>query len=68
MLGSIIRVNTKYYLQALLEESKYETKKKKMEDINNDLDPILSDNETDSDSGNEADNEIDDGSNSEQGI
>ena len=66
MLGSIIRVNTKYYLQALLEESKYETKKKKMEDINNDLDPILSDNETDSDSGNEADNEIDDGSNSEQ--
>ena len=41
-------------------------KKKKMEDINNDLDPILSDNETDSDSGNEADNEIDDGSNSEQ--
>ena len=68
MLGSIIRVNTKYYLQALLEESKYETKKKKMEDINNDLDPILSDNETDSDSGNEADNEIDDGSNSEQWI
>ena len=66
MLGSIIRVNTKYYLQALLEESKYETKKKKMEDINNDLDPILSDNETDSDSGNEADNEIDNGSNSEQ--
>ena len=66
MLGSIIRVNTKHYLQALLEESKYETKKKKMEDINNDLDPILSDNETDSDSGNEADNEIDDGSNSEQ--
>ena len=68
MLGSIIRVNKKHYLQALLEESKYETKKKKMEDINNDLDPILSDNETDSDSGNEADNEIDDGSNSEQGI
>ena len=66
MLGSIIRVNTKYYLQALLEESKYETKKKKMEDINNDLDPILSDNETDSDSGNEADNEIANGSNSEQ--
>ena len=66
MLGSIIRVNTKHYLQALLEESDYETKKKKMEDINNDLDPILSDNETDSDSGNEADNEIDDGSNSEQ--
>ena len=66
MLGSIIRVNTKCYLQALLEESKYETKKKKMEDINNDLDPILSDNETDSDSGNEADNEIANGSNSEQ--
>ena len=64
MLDSVIGVNKKYYPQTLLEECKYEIKKKKMENfINDNLDLSLSDNETDSDSGNEVDNESDNGSN-----
>ena len=65
MLGSVIRVNRKYYPQKLLEECIYEIKKTKMENIINDnLDPSSSDNETDSDSDNDTDNEPDnDGSN-----
>ena len=52
MLDSVIRANKKYYPQTLLEECKYEIKKKKMEKfINDDLDSSSSDdgsdNETD---------------------
>ena len=55
MLGSVIRANKKYYSRTLLEECKYETKKKKMENfINHDLDPSSSD-----ESDNESDNELD---------
>ena len=61
MLDSVIMVNEKYYPQTLLEECKYERKKNKIESlINDDLDLSLSDNETDSDSVNEADNESND--------
>ena len=64
MLDSVIGVNKKYYPQTLLEERKYEIKKKKMENfINDNLDLSLSDNETDSVSDNEVDNESDNGSN-----
>ena len=62
MLGSVIQVNKKYYLQTLLEECKYEInkKKKKKENlINDNLDLSSSDNENNSDSDNEADNETD---------
>ena len=59
MLGSVIRVNKKYYPQTLLEECKYVIRKNKMENlINDDLDQSSydeSDNETD----NESDSEID---------
>ena len=55
MHGEDVKVNKKYYPQTLLEECKYEIKKTKMENfINNDLDPISSN----SDSDNEADNEF----------
>ena len=55
MLGSVIRANKKYYSRTLLEECKYEIKKKKMENfINHDLDPSSSD-----ESDNESDNELD---------
>ena len=64
MLDSVIGVNKKYYPQTLLEECKYEIKKKKMKNfINDNLDLSLSDNETDSVSDNEVDNESDNGSN-----
>ena len=60
MLDSVIRVNQRYYPQALLEECKYEIKKNKMENlINDDLDPSSYD-ESDSESDNETDNESDD--------
>ena len=53
--------NKKYYPQTLLEEFKYEIKKKKIENyINNDFDSISSvesDNEPDSDESNGPDNE-----------
>ena len=48
MLDSVIRGSKKYYPQILLEESKYEIEKTKMENlINDDLDLQSSDNETD---------------------
>ena len=56
MLDSVIRVNKKYYPQALLKEGKYEMKKNKMENlINDDVDPSSSyesDNESGSDESN----------------
>ena len=54
MLDSVIRANKRYYSQILLEECKYEIKKTKMENlINDDLEPSLSDDESDSESDNE---------------
>ena len=58
MLDSVVRVNKKYYLQTLLEEFKYETKKNKMENlVNDDLDPSSSDNESDHESDNDESND-----------
>ena len=49
ILDSVIKVKKKYHPQTLLEECKFEIKNTKMENlINNDLDPSLSDDETDS--------------------
>ena len=60
MLDSVIRVNKKYYPEALLEECKCERKKYKMENlINHDLDLSLPDNESNNESDNECDNESD---------
>ena len=64
MLGSVIRVNKKFYPQILLEECENEIKKTKMENlINDDLEPSSSDDESDNgcDSGsdNESDSETD---------
>ena len=60
MLDSVIRVNKKYYPQALLEECKYVIRKNKLENlINDDLNPSSSDesdNESDNESVNESDN------------
>ena len=56
MLDSVVRVNKKCYPQTLLEESKYEIKKTKMENFINDDGDVqsnLSDNETENDSDNE---------------
>ena len=62
MLGSVIRVNKKYYSQTLLEECKYAMRKNKIENlINDDLDLSSSDesdNESDNKSDNESDNDI----------
>ena len=58
MLDSVIKVNKKYYPQTLLEKCKYEIKKNKMENlINDDLDPISSDNESDNESDNDESND-----------
>ena len=55
---SVVRVNKKYYPQALLEECKYEIKTNKIENlINDDLDPNSSHNGSDSEPGNESDND-----------
>ena len=52
VLNSVIRVNKKYYPQTILEECKYEIKKKKIVNlIDEDLDPSSSDQ-----SDNESDN------------
>ena len=60
MLDCVTRVNKMYYPQTLLEECKYEIKKKKMENlINDELDSSSSDecnNEPDNESDNESDN------------
>ena len=56
MLDSVINVNKNYYTQTLSEECEYEIKKTKMGSfINVDLDPSLSDYETDNESDNESD-------------
>ena len=64
MLDSFIRANKKYYPQTILEECKYEIKKSKMENLNNDdLDPSSSgecDNGSDSEFDNGSDSETDD--------
>ena len=60
MLGSVIRVNKKYYPQTLLEECKYIIKNNKIENhINDDLDLSSSDNESDNEFDNESDNGAD---------
>ena len=60
MLNSVIRAIKKYYPQTLLEKCKYEIKKNKMENLDNDdLDPRSS-NESDYESDNEFDNGSDD--------
>ena len=59
MLGSVIRVNKKYYPQTLLGECKYVIRKNKMENfINDDLD-LSSSDESDNESDNETDHEPD---------
>ena len=58
ILDSVIRVSEKYYPQTPLEECIYEIKKTKIEYLmNDDLDPSLSDNDTDNESDNDTDNE-----------
>ena len=53
VLESVIKMGKKHYLQTVLEECKYEIKKRKMENfINDDFDPSASD-ESDNDSDNE---------------
>ena len=63
VLDSVIRVNKKYYPQALLEECKYVIRENKMENlINDDLDLSSydgSDNESDNESDSESDSETD---------
>ena len=59
MLGSVIRINQKYYPQTLLEECKYIIRKNKMENlVNDDLD-LNSSDESDNETNNESDNEFD---------
>ena len=56
MLDSFVKINN-YYHQTLLEECKYEIIKTKMENfINDDLDLISSDDETDNEFDNEPEN------------
>ena len=57
MLDSVIRVNKKYYLQTLLKDSKYETKKNKIENLINDDFYSSSLDESGNDSGSEPDGE-----------
>ena len=60
MLESVIKINKKCYPQTLLEECKYEIKKKIIENlINDDFDSISSD---------ESDNEQSNGSNNKESI
>ena len=56
MIDSVIRVNKKYYPQAVLEERKYVQEKIK---IVNYIDEDLENSESDSDSNNEAESDID---------
>ena len=55
MLDSVIKANKKYYPQTLLEECKFEQKKIKLEKL---IDDYL-EKESDSDSNNEAEPDID---------
>ena len=58
MLDSVTKVNKKYYTQLLLEESKYEIENTKMENlINDDLEQISHDDETENESDHESNNE-----------
>ena len=58
MLDSVLKVNKKYYPQALLEECKYVIKKDKIENlINDDFESSSSDNESDNESDNNESNE-----------
>ena len=58
LLDSVIKVNREYCPQILLEEYKYEIKKTEIENlVNDDLEQISCDDESDNDSGNESDNE-----------
>ena len=59
MLDSVIRVNTEYYLQTLLEECKYVVRKNKMENLINDVLDLSSSDESDNENENESDNESD---------
>ena len=56
MIDSVIRVNKKYYPETVLEESKYVQEKIK---IVNYIDDDLEKSESDSDSNNEAESDID---------
>ena len=56
MIDSVVRVNKKYYPQALLEECKYTQEKIKIENYIND---DLEDSDSDSDSNNETESDID---------
>ena len=59
MLDSAIRVNKEYYPQTLLDECKYVIKKKKMENLINDVLDLSSSDESDNETGNKTDNESD---------
>ena len=56
MLDSVIKANKKYYPQTRLEECKYTQEKIKIENYIND---VLEDSESDSDSNNETESDID---------
>ena len=56
MLGSVIRVNKKYYPQTILEECKYEITKIKMENLINDDLGTSSSDESDDEVDNESNN------------
>ena len=62
MLGSVIRVNEKYFPQTLLEDCKYIIKKNKMENLVNDDLNLSSSDESDNETDNGTYNEIDNGS------
>ena len=70
MLESIIKMGKKHYSQTVLEECKYEIKKKKMENfINDDFDSSSSEesyNDSDNEESNESDNEKYNGSDNEE--
>ena len=58
MLDSVVGVSKEHYPQTLLEECKYETKSKEMENlINDELDLNSSENETDNEGDSESDND-----------
>ena len=56
MIDSVIKANKMYYPQTLLEEYKYTQEKSKIENY---IDEDLEDSETDSDSNNETESDID---------
>ena len=58
MLHSVVKVKKKYYPQTLLEESKYEPKKIKMENLIDDDFEKSSSDESDSEADNDESNEI----------